>query len=79
MAMQRTYSAGMRYPTVRTTRPARYIIDRIGIVRRFTTQSMVIADHETDDGRSTFRKNRVEAKKTTTLIPKGRSEAKRKV
>jgi hypothetical protein len=40
---------------------------------------MVIADHETDDGRSTFRKNRVEAKKTTTLIPKGRSEAKRKV
>jgi hypothetical protein len=40
---------------------------------------MVIADHDTDDGRSTFRKNRVEAKKTTTFIPKGRSEAKRKV
>jgi hypothetical protein len=54
-------------------------MDKTGIVRRFTMQSMVMADHETDDGRITFRKKRVEAKKTTTFIPKGRSEARRKV
>jgi len=79
IAIQRTYSAGIRYPIVRTTRPARYIIERTGIVRRFTIHRIVMADHETGEGRRMFRKNSVEARKTTTFIPKGRSDAKRKV
>jgi hypothetical protein len=78
-AIHRTYSAGMRYPIVRITRPARYIMDRMGIVSRFTTQSIVIADQDTGEGRRTFRKKRVEARKTTTFTPKDRSEARRKV
>jgi hypothetical protein len=78
IAIQRTYSAGMRYPTVRITRPARYIMKRIGIVSRFTIQRIVMADHETGEGRTMFRKKRVEARKTTTFIPKGRSDANKK-
>jgi len=56
-----------------------YIIERIGIVRRLTIQRIVMADHETGEGRRMFRKKSVEARKTTTFIPKGRSEANRKV
>jgi hypothetical protein len=79
IAIHRTYSAGIRYPIVRMTRPARYIMDRMGIVSRLTTQSIVIADHETGEGRRTLRKNKVDARKTTTFTPKDRSEARRKV